>query len=94
MVTHACPCGMRKPAICVCEIKGTDQLHVNKHAADQHLRLRYIDSTIPLFLKLILKFKPLAIFFVCTCTCTSGFVPDLVGHREDRFSCEAPHLHV
>ena len=38
---------MRKPAYCICEIKGADQLCSNG-AADQHLRFRYIDSTMPL----------------------------------------------
>ena len=36
---------MRKPAFCICENKGTDQLHDN-HASDQLLYFRYIDSTI------------------------------------------------
>ena len=41
---------MRKPAFCICKNKGSDQLRDN-HAADQHLRFCYIDSTIPLLSK-------------------------------------------
>ena len=41
---------MRKPAFCICENKGADQLCVNR-TADQPLCFRYIDSTIPLLLK-------------------------------------------
>ena len=35
-------CVMRKPAFCICENKGPDQLSGNC-AADQHLCFRYID---------------------------------------------------
>ena len=38
---------MRKPAFCICENKGADQLRGNREA-DQRLCFRYIDSTIPL----------------------------------------------
>ena len=38
---------VRKPAFCICENKGTDQFLGNCEA-DQHLRFRYIASTIPL----------------------------------------------
>ena len=38
---------MRKPAFCICENKGADELHGN-HAADQLPCFCYIDSTIPL----------------------------------------------
>ena len=41
---------MRKPAFCICQNRGMDQLRAN-HAADQHLCFRYIDSTIPLLPK-------------------------------------------
>ena len=34
---------MRIPAFCICENKGTDQLHGN-HATDQHFCFRYQDS--------------------------------------------------
>ena len=40
---------MRKPAFCICENKGADQLRGNREA-DQRLCFRYIDSTIPQFL--------------------------------------------
>ena len=48
---------MRKPAFCICENKGADQLHGNRDqlhgngAAIQRLCFHYIDSTIPLILK-------------------------------------------
>ena len=38
---------MRKTAVCICKIKGADQLCSNC-AADQHLCFCFIDSTIPL----------------------------------------------
>ena len=41
---------MRKPAFCICENKGADQLRGNREA-DQRLCFRYLDSTIPLFSK-------------------------------------------
>ena len=41
---------MRKPALCICENKGADQLHGNR-SADQRLYFGYIDSTISLLLK-------------------------------------------
>ena len=37
---------MRKPAFCICENKDADQLRGNREA-DQRLRFRYTDSTIP-----------------------------------------------
>ena len=41
---------MRKPTICICENKDTDQLRGNREA-DQRLCLRYMDSTISLLSK-------------------------------------------
>ena len=41
---------MRKPAFCICEIKGADQLPDN-HAADQRLCFRYIESVLTAFHK-------------------------------------------
>ena len=41
---------VRKPGFCICENKGTDQLHSNC-AADQRLCFHYEDSTIPLLPK-------------------------------------------
>ena len=38
---------MRKPAFCICENKGADQLRGDREA-DQRLYFSYIDSTIPL----------------------------------------------
>ena len=69
---------MRKPAICICENKGTDQLGGN-HVADQHHFSCKKDSTIPS--SIIQNFKPLAIF----CGCTAPFVSDLVRNLEDGF---------
>ena len=42
--------GVRKPTICICEIKGADQRRGNREA-DQRLCFRYMDSTIPLLPK-------------------------------------------
>ena len=41
---------MGKPAFCIWEIKGADQLRVYR-AVDQRLSFHYIDSTIPQLLK-------------------------------------------
>ena len=41
---------MRKPAFCICKNEGADQL-CSLRAADQHLCLCHIDSTIPPLLK-------------------------------------------
>ena len=41
---------MRKPAFCICENKGADQLRGNREA-DQSPCFRYSDSTIPLLPK-------------------------------------------
>ena len=41
---------MRKPTICICENKDTDQLRGNREA-DQCLCFRYTDSAIPLLSK-------------------------------------------
>ena len=41
---------MKKPAICIGENKGADQLRSNREA-DQRLCFRYTDSTIPVLLK-------------------------------------------
>ena len=41
---------MRKPAFCICENKGADQLRGNREA-DQRLCFRYTDSTISLLSK-------------------------------------------
>ena len=38
---------MRKPAFCICENKGSDQLH-GYHEADRSLCFLYTDGTIPL----------------------------------------------
>ena len=76
---------MRNPAFCMSENKGADQLRSNC-AADQRLCFHYMDSTIPLHPKY--KIKLLAILSGCT----AGFVSDLVGNLEDRFSHNEAHL--
>ena len=49
---------MRKPAFCICENKGTGQLHAN-HAAELYVCFHFIDSTIPLLpTSEISNFKP------------------------------------
>ena len=78
---------MRKPAFCICENKGADQLHVN-HAANQRLCFRYIESKVQsLYFR---NLKALAIF----CGCTVRFVSDLVGNPKDRFSRDADHFRL
>ena len=71
---------VRKPAFCIGENKGADQLCGDREA-DQRLCYRYIDSTMPCTFY-IRNFKPLAIF----CGYTAEFVSDLVGNPEERFS--------
>ena len=66
---------MGKPTICIGENKDADQLRGNREA-DQRLRFRYSDSTIPLLLKSE-NFKLLALF----CACTGRFVSDLFGNH-------------
>ena len=75
---------MRKPSFCICENKDADQLCGNNEA-DKRLCFRYTDSTIPLLPKY--EISSLAIF----CGCTAGFVSDLVGYPEDRFSHDEAH---
>ena len=69
---------MRKPAFCIGNNKGTDQLSGNR-AADQHICLCYI--VVSLYAPRIRNFKPLFVF----CGCIARFVSDLVGNLEDRF---------
>ena len=76
---------MRKPAFCICENKGADQLHSN-HTADQRLCFHYIASTINLLPKS--KISSLAIF----CGSSAWFMSDQVGYPEDRFSHDTAHI--
>ena len=55
----------------ICENKGADQLHSNCEA-DQRLRFRYTDITMPLFLYPI---------FPVIRACTARFVSDLFGNH-------------
>ena len=72
---------MRKPAFCISENKGADQLCGNR-AAHQRLCLRYIDTTITLLPKLEVSF----------CGGTAQPVSDLVGNPEDRFSHDVAQI--
>ena len=76
---------MRKPALCICENKGAEQL-CGSSAAYQGLCFHYIDSTFPLLPKS--KISSLAII----CVCTARFVLDLYGHAKDRFSRDKAQL--
>ena len=74
---------VRKPAFCICENKGADQLHGNREA-DQRLCFRNTDSTIPLL--------PKSEILVIFSGCTAWFVSDLVGNPEDLFSHNEAHM--
>ena len=64
---------IRKPTICICKNKGTDQLRGNPEA-DQRLCFRYTDSTIPF----LLKFK-ISSFWLCSLVCVGpGLKPKLL----------------
>ena len=76
---------MRKPAFCICENKGADQLRSNC-VADQRLCFCYIDSTISLLSKMR-NSNPLTVF----CGCTAWFVSNMVGNPKDMFSLNAAH---
>ena len=76
---------VRKPAFCICKNKDADQLR-GDHEADQHLCFSYTDSTIPLLPKT--EISSLYAFSVTT----DGFVSDLVGNPEDRFSYNEAHI--
>ena len=77
---------MRKPAFCICENKGADQLHDNCTAdlnAFIFATQEYNPSTSE-----IQNFKPLVIFFGCE----ARFVSDLIRNPEDRFSHDAAQI--
>ena len=73
---------MRKPAFCMCENKGEDQL-CGIIAADQPLCFCYIVQSL-----YFLNFKHLAIFYGCT----AQFALDLVRNPEDRSPNNAAQL--
>ena len=75
----------KKPAFCIGENKGADQLRANR-AADQRLCFRYIDSTIPLLYNS--EISIVSIFRGCT----ARFVSDLDGNPEDRFCRDEDHI--
>ena len=76
---------MRKPAFCICENEGADQVTAQL--------INAIDSTMPLLpntsTSYIHEFKHLLTLF---CGCTARFVSDLVGNPEDIFSRDAAHF--
>ena len=74
------PCH-KKPAFCMHENRGADQLHSNR-TADQRLCFRYIGSTVPLLSKS--EISSLVI-------CTAQFVSGLGRNPKDRFSRIAAH---
>ena len=72
---------VRKPAFCICENKGADQLRGNREA-DQRLCFRIIDSTITL----LPKYDISSLYPSYAVVQPGPFVWDLVGNPEDRFS--------
>ena len=77
---------MRKPAFCICENKDADQLRGDREA-DQHLCFHYTDSTIPLLSK-----SEVSSIKLSSVAVQPGFVLDLVGNPEDRFSHNEAHM--
>ena len=77
---------MRKPAFCICENKDADQLRGNREA-DQRLCFRYMDSTI-----LLLPKSKISCLYSSSVAVQPGFVSDLVGNPEDRFSHNEAHI--
>ena len=75
---------MRKPAFCICENKGEDQLRGNR-TADQCLCFRPTGSTI----LLPPKFKISSLYLMLLSVL---FVSDLVGNPEVRFSYDEAHM--
>ena len=81
----------RKPGFCIlCKIKATDQLGSNC-TADQCLCLCYIDSRILLLPKSKISSLWSSSVFVLEFV-LPGFVSDLVGNPEDRFSHDTAHI--
>ena len=77
---------MRKPCFCICENKDADQLRGNREA-DQRLCFRYTDSTITLLSESkISSLQPYSVI------AQPGFVSDMVGNPEDRFSHNEAHI--
>ena len=76
---------MRKPAFCMCQNKGADQLR-STGAADQHLCFRYKDSTIPLLSKPEMSSLYPSSMVVQPDLCWTRLQP------EDRFSYDIAHF--
>ena len=74
---------MIKPAF----LNMRNQLRGNREA-DQRLCFRYIDSTIPL----LSKSEKISSLWSFSVAVQPGFVSDLVGNPEDRFSHNEAHL--
>ena len=77
---------MRKPAFCICENKGADQLHGNSEA-DQCLCFPYTDSTIPL-----LPTSEISSLQPSPVVVQPGLCQTWSETPEDRFSQVAPHI--
>ena len=76
---------MRKPPFSIFQNKGADQLCSNR-ATDQHFCFHYIDSTMTT-IPVLFKSENFNL-----CGHTAGFVSDLVGYPEDRFSHGPAHI--
>ena len=77
---------MRKPAFCLCENKDAAQLRGNREA-DQRLRFRYTDSTIPLLPK-----SEISSLYLSSVAAQPGLCPTWSETPEDRFSHNEAHL--
>ena len=77
---------MRKPALCICENKITDQMCCDR-TADQHLCFRYIDSTIPL-----LPESEISSLHPFSMAVQPGLCGTWSENTKDRFSHDAAHM--
>ena len=75
-------CDMRKPAFCICENNGADQLCGNEQLISASDFATYVEQ-----LSYVQNLKFLVIF----CGCIARFVSDMVGTAIYRFSCNAVH---
>ena len=71
---------MRKPAFCICKIKGANQLHSNCKA-DQRLCFRYVGGTFPLLPK-----SEITRLWPSSVVVQQVFCRGLIGKPEERFS--------
>ena len=82
-ICHLSRC-IRKPTICICENKGTDQLRSNREA------FVFASRIVQSLFFLNPNFNLLAFF----CDCTGWFVSDMVGNSNCWFSCAKAHFIV